>query len=528
MLNGLAVFAAITALIAGILGAWSPCGFSMVDTIGTALGDARRASTLGACATFAVGAVLGGAVTYGGIALAGRLVGSQVSGLREALGAVLALAAAIADWRGVKIAPQIRRQVPERWRWTMPLPLACGLYGVLLGLGFTTFVLSFAVWALAGISFAAGSPALGVLVGVAFGVGRALPVLWIAPGLHRGGAQRLDGMAAEPRLWLGLRRLDALGLGVCALFLGGASAGASARGLLATGATVRGPLATSASAAGLLATSAAAGLLAATDPSASSGDLVWQRVDGPGMLKLRSGARSVLPGSFPALGESSIAWQDGAQITVADLASMAPKLAIPVTGVDALAVSDSWVVYRDRGTSGAEDLIGVSLLDPSRRRYILGSRPVGEIGRPALDGARVLFTLDTPRRGAIETMNLDTSARRVVRSVAAGAALTNPASLRGRLVYERVGRCAQQLRIGSLRAHRRERVLLQLPSAVPRDPGYQRGYEHAYNSASRCPNRASGPAGRRRLGPIALSAAKVYVTVIPPNPKRARIVALRR
>ena len=31
----------------------------------------------------------------------------------------------------------------------MPLPLAAGLYGVLLGLGFTTFILTFAVWALA-------------------------------------------------------------------------------------------------------------------------------------------------------------------------------------------------------------------------------------------------------------------------------------------------------------------------------------------------------------------------------------------
>ena len=44
----------------------------------------------------------------------------------------------------------------------MPVPLAAGLYGVLLGLGFTTFILSFAVWALAGIAVALGDPALGV------------------------------------------------------------------------------------------------------------------------------------------------------------------------------------------------------------------------------------------------------------------------------------------------------------------------------------------------------------------------------
>ena len=47
----------------------------------------------------------------------------------------------------------------------MPMPLAAALYGVLLGLGFTTFVLSFGVWALAGISLAVGDPALGLLLG---------------------------------------------------------------------------------------------------------------------------------------------------------------------------------------------------------------------------------------------------------------------------------------------------------------------------------------------------------------------------
>ena len=114
-----------------------------------------------ATATFAIGAVAGGVATFGGLSLLGGLLGHGAAGLRDALAGALALAAALADWRGWRIAPQIRRQVPERWRWIMPLPLACGLYGLLLGLGFTTFVLSFAVWALAGISFAADSAVFG-------------------------------------------------------------------------------------------------------------------------------------------------------------------------------------------------------------------------------------------------------------------------------------------------------------------------------------------------------------------------------
>ena len=38
MLSALAIPAVLTALVAGIAGAWSPCGFSMLETIGTGLG----------------------------------------------------------------------------------------------------------------------------------------------------------------------------------------------------------------------------------------------------------------------------------------------------------------------------------------------------------------------------------------------------------------------------------------------------------------------------------------------------------
>ena len=498
MLSGLAICAAITAAIAGLTGAWSPCGFSMVETIGSALGDARRAATLVASVTFALGTLIGGAVTFGGLAVAGALVGQGVSGLREVLGAALALAAAIADWRGVKIAPQIRRQVPERWRWTMPLPLACGLYGILLGLGFTTFVLAFAVWALAGISFAAGDPLLGVLVGLAFGAGRALPVLWLAPGLRGGrGAERLEEMAREPRLWLGLRRLDALGLALCALVLGAAGANAAT-------------------------------LSAATDPSAASDQLVWQQPGGPGMLLGSSGAMSTLPGSHPALGQSSIAWAGAEQITVADRASLRPRVTIPATGVNALAVSDSWLVLRDQDAQGAEHLIGVSLATPSQQLDIRGSSLAGQLGRPALDGASVLFTVSTPARSAIEMLDLASGQTRVLRVASSGAALLNPAMLDGQLLFERVTRCAQQLQIGSATAPDSDRVLLSLPSTVLRDKGYERGHKHAYNRASLCPERAAGPGIPTQLGPTSLSASTAYVTEFSSSSGASEILAIER
>ena len=209
-----------TAFAAGITGAWSPCGLSMVDTLAPH-GYARRLRTsLAACATFAIGTLAGGAITFGGLALAGAALGAGGTAAAGAA-AVAAVAAAAADARGMPIAPQIRRQVPEAWRRVRPVPVAAAGYGVLLGLGFTTFVLSFAVWALAGASIALGEPALGLAIGLAFGAGRALPVICLAPfaGTEHGGAITA-AMCERPAILLGLRRLDAIALAACAIALG--------------------------------------------------------------------------------------------------------------------------------------------------------------------------------------------------------------------------------------------------------------------------------------------------------------------
>ena len=141
---------AVAAVLIGLTGAWSPCGFSMVETIGLAGDGGRRWTTIGACATFLVGALLGGVVTFGSLSVLGEAIHGAGGRLAYAVAAAIAVAAAAADARGMRIVPQIRRQLPQAWRWTMPLPLASALYGVLLGLGFTTFVLSFGVWALGG------------------------------------------------------------------------------------------------------------------------------------------------------------------------------------------------------------------------------------------------------------------------------------------------------------------------------------------------------------------------------------------
>ena len=511
MLSALAVAGALTALAAGLTGAWSPCGFSMVDTIGTALGDVRSPVRRIACWTFALGCLCGGAATFLGLAELGRLLIPGDAASREAVGATIALAAAVADWRGLKIAPQIRRQVPESWRWRMPLALACALYGVLLGLGFTTFVLAFATWALAGVSFASASPLTGLSIGLAFGLGRALPILWIAPRLGDGeteGARLMDGMAREPRLWLGLRRVDALGLGLCAVLMSGAAAAGAA----------------------VLPSASEPALPSATDPSAGGGALVWQEVGGTGMLLAGSGPARALPGSDPALGPSTVAWEGNGEITIASPVSLAVSATLPASGVTALAVSEGWVVYRQLEAKGRESLIAVSLLTAQPPRQIAGPLPAGDIGRPSLDGSAVVFTTDTTGESAIELVHLPSGHSRTLRAGNRGILYENPSLLDGEVAYERVTRCAQELRIASAREKTSGRLLLELPSTVTRDTGYEEAYEHAYNMGSVCPNRAPGPGSKLSLGPLALSGTTVYLTEVPrgEGPAAARIVTVAR
>jgi hypothetical protein len=501
VLSLLVVLGAVTAVLAGIAGAWSPCGFSMVDTIGTALGDARRSVMIFATATFTIGALAGGAITFGGLSLLGELLGHGAAGLRDALAGAVALAAALADWRGWKIAPQIRRQVPERWRWIMPLPLACGLYGLLLGLGFTTFVLSFAVWALAGISFAADSATFGVVVGVAFGIGRALPVMWIAPrlGTERG-EQALERLALEPRMWLGLRRLDAIGLGACAVVLAGSGALAAAPNF-------------------------------ATDPSTFGGSLAWQKVGGNGYLFANAHTMR-LPGRLPALGGGNLAYVSDGQIVVSAGFPSSSPLRVPAPSrstVDALAVSAQWLIVRDESTSGIENLFAVSLRNAAKRRYLAGSTTPGAIGRPTIAGHTVAWADSNARSSGIYEENLRTGMRSVLRLANRNVQYASPALDEGRLLYVQTDRCDQELMLGSptVSTARHDRVLLNLPSTVLRDPGWQPGYIQNYNSASLCANRKPGAGGTTTLGATALTPSIAYVSESPvTDVKRTTIIRI--
>ena len=404
------------ALLIGLTGAWSPCGFSMVETIGLSGDGARRRTTIASCIAFAPGAVVGGIATFGLLSAVGELVHGVGGRAAYLVAAAIAIAAAVAEARGTRIVPQIRRQLPQHWRWTMPMPLAAALYGVLLGLGFTTFVLSFGVWALAGISLALGDPAAGLVIGAAFGVGRALPVVVVAPVVDRPlGVRCIELMAERPVLYRLFRLGDAVTLGFVAVALTTATATA-ARTEVGSGA----------------------------DPSAVGKALAYQGPDRAGVLRV-GGQTSGLPGSDPALGGPYAAViSGGAQVRILNRFNRNQVGSFGAPGAEAVAISKGWLAYltlRD----GRYALRARRIKDPANpgepRRVASVSSPA-HIGHPSVSGGRVFYAVSKRRANKITRRNLGSGKSGiVVRSRT--AALSSPSVLGKRLLYVRTSRARQ-------------------------------------------------------------------------------------
>ncbi len=492
-------------LVAGVTGAWSPCGFSMVDTLAPHGYAGRLRTTLVACVTFAAGALAGGIATFGGLALLGRSLGAGGTAA-IAVAAAVALAAAAGEARGARIVPQVRRQVPESWRRVLPLPLAAGLYGILLGLGFTTFILSFAVWALAGVSVALGDPGLGLLVGLGFGLGRTLPVVILAPlaGTDRG-AEAHAAMAERPAILRALRAADAAALAACAAALWAAPAQA---------ATVF--------------------AVPATDPSADGALIAFQEPGAGGVLARvgGDGFREPAPGPHPAVGGGKLAWLGEGTVEVRSQSDPAFVLTIPAPEADAVAVGGGWVAWRDR--RGENDVILASPLPPAapRARRVAAAQAPVQLGRPAIAGDRVLFHVTGRSRGRIVERNLSTWRRTTLRSEAR-TLLLNPSSDGRRLLYVRSTFQRQQLRIGLLRARpvRRDRSLYGTVPTGRRDEGHEPGPQHnAHGWPRKLPPRPK-PGVQVTLWSTALAAGSAYVTRLRQDtdqPVRATLLRVPR
>jgi hypothetical protein len=461
------------AFVAGVAGTWSPCGFSIIETI-----SAPRRGTVLSCVTFAAGACSGGAATFGAVAVLGAAVFPSGGRLAAIVVSVVAVATAIAEARGLAIAPQIRRQVPEHWRRVLPLPAAAALYGVLLGSGFATFVYTFAVWSVATIAFILGSPTLGLFVGLAFGIGRALPVAVIAPIAHlRMGRNVIDAIAQRPATWRVIRRTAAAGL-----------------------------LAVAIASTGLTTAGAAVNVGAGWDPSVSGDVIAWTSPTG-GVVQHEGQSDAASVPAFASLGGSLLAWRTDGAAHLVRLADMSPVLDVDVPDINALAVSDSWLVTRTQSPDRTTTLSAHSLVTPEDVHTIVTVTPPTQLGRPALDGDLLVYHVARHGSSTIVAVDLSTSVARVVRR-STSSLLTNPSVLAGELVYDRQTNLSQLVEIGPLSRGGTDRVVYRLGAPATHDAGHENGY-------SRRTRTPRPPTAKWRVWTTALSAQRVYVTLLP-------------
>src|SRR3954470_20349822 len=187
----------------------------MVETIVPVVQGTRSwivsivAFALGALATAAaVGLVVGALLPAGG---GGALLAAGC----------LALAYAAAELGLVRLpSPQLRRQVPQRWRERYPQPLTALLYGGGLGLGFVTYLpVATLLVVCGGVALVAG-PLGGAAALSGFGLGRAVVLFVTTRGVktYECATGRVESLAGWERGGR-LRRANGLALVVLGALL---------------------------------------------------------------------------------------------------------------------------------------------------------------------------------------------------------------------------------------------------------------------------------------------------------------------
>src|ERR671939_27046 len=109
------------------------------------------------------------------LALIGFALGAQVA--LVAAGVALVAAAREAGLVSLPL-PQLRRQVPERWRCELPLPVWSVGYGAGLGAGFLTFQPVATFWIACAAAVALGRPPVAAVCFALYGAGRAVMTVW--------------------------------------------------------------------------------------------------------------------------------------------------------------------------------------------------------------------------------------------------------------------------------------------------------------------------------------------------------------
>ena len=290
----------------------------MLETFTPAVCGSRKRQIV-AQALFTGAAVATAAALGLVLGLAGSVLGARQAVLAAA---ALALLAAAREAGLVRIPlPQASRQVPERWRFELPLPVWATGYGAGLGAGFFTFQPVSTFWVACAGALALARPVPAAICLSLYGAGRAVMVVWPRRRADDPTAA-VEGLARRRGALL---RANAVALVACAILLGLAPTAGGAT--LVVGQAI--------------------------DPSVSGTTLAFARQSGDVVVRPAGGADVVFPNaSQPSLSGEYLAyvddqgirvvrWQDGTEIDRIDGADVSrpalnwPDLAYVRRGIGA-------------------------------------------------------------------------------------------------------------------------------------------------------------------------------------------------
>ena len=396
----------------------------MLETFTPAVCGSRKrqivAQALFAAAGIAAAAALGLALGF---------VGSRI-GAREAVlaAAALALVAAAREAGLVRLPlPQARRQVPDRWRFELPLPVWATGYGAGLGAGLFTFQPVSTFWVACAGALALARPLPAALCFSLYGAGRAAMVVW-----PRRPAE--DPTAAVERLTRrrgALLRANVVALVVCAVLLAVAPA--------AGGATL------------------VAG--SALDPTVSGGVIAFETKGGDVVVRPPGEPDVVFPDAAqPALSGEYLAYVDAGGIRVVRWRDRTEVARIADHGVSRPALDWPNLAFVSVGADSKRLL--VRDLESGTTKYPARVAPGADLGRPSLRNGRLAWHVVTRNRSRIFVRTLANSTRRVFARTEIGR-LSNPSLSGRRLIWVDARSGVTYLRHGRLDSKSR-RVLARI------------------------------------------------------------------
>lgn len=234
----LLIAALAAAVVAAVRGMWSPCGLSVLSSLNPVSESARGHRFWVTSLWYIAGAAAGGAA-LGTACAVGALGYGRADPAPEWTWGIALVGAAIAvgsDSTLTRLAlPVHPRQVDERWLSRYRRWIYAGGYGMQIGSGFATYIMTAAVYLTALLAVLTGHPATAFGIGLAFGVVRGLGVLVTAavrtPEQLRSRIARVDRLGS-PSLRLACA-VDAAAGVLAAWFVGGVVAAAIVAGPLA-------------------------------------------------------------------------------------------------------------------------------------------------------------------------------------------------------------------------------------------------------------------------------------------------------